>query len=148
MVLQPQHVPKPAGTSAKQKALSTGDGLPKNRRRVSEGTDTRRCPNERIPKAADEDRHNVPSSLHGLSDFQDNPTFTEKLITFAVPFSPWLTIREGERYAHVGDGVLRAAIKRGDVPAYKRSGGKGVIVHVNDLDAWIRSWNSAEGVFV
>ena len=147
MVLQPQHVPKPPGTKAKQAITPSGDVLPKNRRRVSEGTDTRRCPNERIPKAADEDMHTVPSSEQIVEEFHSLPTPTDKVLPFAASFTPWLTIREGERYSHVGDGVLRAAIKRGEVPAYKREGGKGVIVHMHDLDAWIRSWGAAKGAY-
>ena len=147
MVLQPQQVPKPPGTTAKQAITPTGDGLPKNRRRISAGTDTRLCPNERIPIAADEDMHTVAPSEQIVEDFHSLPTPTGKVLPFAVPFTPWLTIREGERYSHVGDGVLRAAIKRGEVPAYKRAGGKGVLVNMNDLDEWIRSWGAAKGAF-
>lgn len=82
-----------------------------------------------------------------MEGFHPLTTSAEKFAPFAVPFTPWLSIRDGERYCHVRDGTLRAAIKRGDVPAYKRSGGKGVLVHMSDLDAWIRSWNLAKGAY-
>jgi hypothetical protein len=61
--------------------------------------------------------------------------------------TPWATFREAERHARVGDGVIRAAAERGEIPAYRRKGGKGAIVNLNDVDEWIRStWPQVKGV--
>lgn len=68
-----------------------------------------------------------------------------------TPFSrgtPWATFREAERYARVGDGVIRAAAMRGEIPCYRREGGKGAIVNLYDVDEWIRTkWPRVKGVF-
>lgn len=54
----------------------------------------------------------------------------------------WATIREAERHAHVTNGTIRAAIKRGEIKAYKRHGGKGALIDLRDVDEWIRNtWN-------
>lgn len=142
---QTQTIPKPPGLKSRAQAIIS-DGSQK-KRRISAGTDTRQSPNERSLYAADMDGLTVAPTEQDVEDFHPIPTSTEKLMPFAVPFTPWLSIREGERYCHVRDGTLRAAIKRGEVPAYKREGGKGVLVHTCDLDEWIRSWSPAKGVF-
>ena len=140
-----QTIPKPPGLANRAQATDS-DGSQK-KRRISAVTDTRQSPSKRSLYAADPDGLTVTPSEQGVEDFHSLTTSAEKFTPFAVPFTPWLSIREGERYCHVRDGTLRAAIKRGDVPAYKRNGGKGVLVHMSDLDAWIRSWNLAKGAF-
>ena len=59
--------------------------------------------------------------------------------------SPWVSIRLAERHARVGDGVIRAAIMRGEIVAYQRKGGKGAVVNLNDVDEWIRTWPQVKG---
>lgn len=55
----------------------------------------------------------------------------------------WRSIREAERHAHVSNGTIRAAVKRGEIKAYRRTGGKGALVDLRDVDAWIKStWNA------
>jgi hypothetical protein len=54
--------------------------------------------------------------------------------------SPWVTIYEAERYAHVSHGVISDAIKCGELPGYRRSGGKTTLVNVREIDEWIASW--------
>ena len=51
----------------------------------------------------------------------------------------WASIRQAERHAHVTNGTIRAAVKRGEIKAYKRHGGKGAILDLRDVDAWIRT---------
>lgn len=145
MGTKPKTTPKPPGLTHQAQAVIS-DGSQK-KRRISAGTDTRQSPSKRSLYAADPDGLTVTPSEQDVEEFHSIPTPTDKLVPFAVPFTPWLTIRDGERYCHVRDGILRAAIKRGDVPAYKRDGGKGVLVHMSDLDAWIRSWNPVKAVF-
>lgn len=59
--------------------------------------------------------------------------------------TPWASVRESERWARVGDGVIRAAIMRGEIIAYQRKGGKGAVVDLRDIDDWIRSWPQVKG---
>ena len=58
--------------------------------------------------------------------------------------SPWLTVSEGERYAHARHGVLREAIERGELPAHQRARNSAILVLRSDLDSWIRSWPAPE----
>ena len=148
MAFRAKNVPKPPG-SRDSKTSQVSESSQK-RRRASGPTDARQCPNQSSLSSssftAPTDNDNLtPSDLLGV-EIHPIPTTDGAHMPVAV-FTPWLTIREGERYCHVRDGILRAAIKRGDVPAYKRDGGKGVLVHMSDLDAWIRTWNLAKGVF-
>lgn len=63
------------------------------------------------------------------------------LITIADLFfysrsqSPWLTAREGERYAHVAHGVIRHAISTGELTAHQRKRGSTILIRTQDLDA-------------
>lgn len=54
--------------------------------------------------------------------------------------SRWATYTEAERYAHVAHGVISEAVKRGEIVAYKRNGGRRVLVHLDDVDGWIRAY--------
>lgn len=53
--------------------------------------------------------------------------------------SRWATYTEAERYAHVGHGVISAAVERGEIAAYRRNGDRRVLVHLDDVDLWIRT---------
>lgn len=57
----------------------------------------------------------------------------------AHPQSPWLTVREAEKYARVGHGVISKAIKDGELPAYQRCTGSATLVDVKEVDRWIRN---------
>ena len=52
--------------------------------------------------------------------------------------SPWLTIREAERYVHAPHGVINKAIKDGELPAYQRSTNTVMLVDVEEVNKWIR----------
>lgn len=65
---------------------------------------------------------------------------TELLSFYERTASPWVTIYEAERYAHVSHGVISDAIKCGELPGYRRSGGKTTLVNVREIDEWIASW--------
>lgn len=57
--------------------------------------------------------------------------------------SPWLTVREAERYARVRHGVLREAVKKGEIESYRRPGSTATIVRAERVDEWIEStWES------
>lgn len=49
----------------------------------------------------------------------------------------WLSVDEAGHYLHCRPDVLREDIAAGRLPAYRR-GDKGVIVHTDDLDAFVR----------
>jgi hypothetical protein len=53
--------------------------------------------------------------------------------------SPWLTVKEAERYAHACHGTLAEAIRSGKLPAYQRTPRSPLIVNVRSVDEWIRS---------
>lgn len=89
----------------------------------------------------------IPKAQATRGDMSNVPETDRARGVLGAPRSLWLTIREAERYARVSDGTLRAAVKRGEVPAYQRKGGKGAIVSTSDVDDWIRSWDSAAGLF-
>lgn len=50
--------------------------------------------------------------------------------------SPWLTIEQGAKYLHMRTSTLRAHVRSGEVPSYRR--GRVTLVHAQDLDAWVR----------
>ena len=59
--------------------------------------------------------------------------------------SPWMTIEEAERYAHVRRGVIMNAIRNGELAAYQRDGVRGKLVHRDDVDRWIRDhWSCTQ----
>ena len=68
-----------------------------------------------------------------------------------IPPRPWLSVREAARdYVGCDDALVRAAIRSGALRAYERpssaaraSGRRYYMVHVDDLDAWVRSWPPA-----
>lgn len=148
MGVKAQAVQKPPGLSDCEQSQFAGSS--QKRRHAPGPTDARQCPNQSPLSPT----ITAPTDIANLAPFDQSeveiyptPMANDKPDSISVPFSPWLSIRSGERYCHVRDGVLRAAIKRGEVPAYKREGGKGVIVHMHDLDAWIRSWGAAKGAY-
>lgn len=53
--------------------------------------------------------------------------------------SRWATYTEAERYAHIAHGVISDAVDRGEIAAYRRKGGRRVLVHLDDVDLWIRT---------
>ncbi len=57
----------------------------------------------------------------------------------------WASVRDAERHVHAHEGTVRAAINRGEIPAYRRPGRRGsVIVDLRDVDAWVRNtWEPA-----
>ncbi|MBR3159716.1 MAG: hypothetical protein IKF14_11550 [Atopobiaceae bacterium] len=57
----------------------------------------------------------------------------------------WASVRDAERHVRAQEGTVRAAINRGDIPAYRRPGKRGaVIVDLRDVDAWVRdTWEPA-----
>lgn len=52
--------------------------------------------------------------------------------------SPWLTVREAERYAHAPHGAINKAIRAGELPAYQRRPGTIMLVDVDEVNRWIR----------
>lgn len=51
----------------------------------------------------------------------------------------WLTVKEAAGYLRTRDEAVREAIARGDLPAWRPAGqGRGLIVHTDDLDAYVR----------
>lgn len=51
----------------------------------------------------------------------------------------WLTVGEAATYLHTREEAVREAIARGDLPAWRPAGkDKGVIVHTDDIDAFVR----------
>lgn len=59
----------------------------------------------------------------------------------------WASIRDAERHIHAQDGTIRKAVRRGEIPAYRRPGRRGAaIVDLRDVDAWVRkTWEPASG---
>lgn len=51
--------------------------------------------------------------------------------------SPWLKLSQARAYLQMGNSELRALVKAGTIPSYKR--GKTVFVNTADLDTWMRS---------
>lgn len=57
------------------------------------------------------------------------------------PGSPacWTSIRDAERHIHARDGTVRAAVRRGEIAAYRRPGRReAAIVDLRDVDDWVR----------
>lgn len=50
--------------------------------------------------------------------------------------SPWLKLSQARAYLQMGNSELRALVKAGTIPSYKR--GKTVFVNSADLDTWMR----------
>ena len=51
----------------------------------------------------------------------------------------WASIRDAERHIHARDGTVRAAVRRGEIAAYRRPGRRGaIIVDLRDVDEWVR----------
>jgi excisionase family DNA binding protein len=76
-----------------------------------------------------------------------NETTPNTLNAYPIPAyqapARWASLQQAERHARVTNGTIRAAVKRGEIPGYKRPGGKGVLVDLNDVDAWIKTtWKS------
>lgn len=53
--------------------------------------------------------------------------------------SRWATVREAERYAHVSNGVVRDAVNKGELPAYRRSAKSVVLLDLDEIDGWINT---------
>ena len=55
--------------------------------------------------------------------------------------SPWLTVREAERYCGVRHGTIGRAIAAGEIRCFRR--GRVTLVRARDVDGWIeRFWDS------
>lgn len=53
---------------------------------------------------------------------------------------PWLTVPEAARYVRARDEAVRRAVASGELPAWRRPGGRSpAIVSTEDLDEWVRS---------
>lgn len=59
--------------------------------------------------------------------------------------SPWVTVREAEKYAHVSHGVVADAIRNGELPGYRRSPRSVILVNRRDIDEWISTvWTACD----
>ena len=51
--------------------------------------------------------------------------------------SPWLTVREAERYAHMRHGDLRGPLESGTLRSFRRTPKSPVLINVNHINEWI-----------
>lgn len=59
--------------------------------------------------------------------------------------SPWLTVTQAARYVHMDQNRMRELVYAGTVQSHMR-GSRGIFVHTDDLDAYMRSMPSAARV--
>lgn len=60
--------------------------------------------------------------------------------------SPWLTVKEAERYIHARHGELMRAIDAGELPSFRRTPRSPALVHARHIDTWImKCWITVPG---
>jgi excisionase family DNA binding protein len=54
--------------------------------------------------------------------------------------TPWLKINEAAEYARVSEPTIRREVRGGRLKAYRVGGKKALRFRVEDVDAWLLSW--------